>query len=60
MFNPDLAEVNVYMDDLAIVLSGPWEEVVVHADLLILLWLALGVPLSWRKGLITSGIHTWI
>eukprot|EP00971_Amphidinium_carterae_P006852 135302-Amphidinium_carterae.1 len=48
------------MDDPAIVLTGSWEEVVVHADVLILLWLSLGVPLSWKKGLLSADAHMWI
>eukprot|EP00971_Amphidinium_carterae_P302898 6018291-Amphidinium_carterae.1 len=48
------------MDDPAIVLTGSWEEVVVLADVLVLLWLSVGVPLSWKKGLLSAEAHMWI
>eukprot|EP00969_Alexandrium_andersonii_P127862 5651135-Alexandrium_andersonii.AAC.1 len=48
------------MDDPALVLrrsprADPW-----CVDLPVLIWIAFGAPISWRKGLVTNDRHTWI
>eukprot|EP00971_Amphidinium_carterae_P206449 4096711-Amphidinium_carterae.1 len=48
------------MDDPAAVLKGPECDAVLNAELLILFWLCLGVPLAWQKGVITTGPHLWV
>ena len=43
-------------------MRGTWDQAAVSFDLVIAWWLALGIPLSWKKGAVYSGdqIHRWI
>ena len=52
----------LYVDDPAIVAWGRPEQRGCTFSLTILLWLVLGVPLSWKKGAVYGGAtpHTWI
>eukprot|EP00971_Amphidinium_carterae_P195836 3886184-Amphidinium_carterae.1 len=55
-----VGELNTYMDDPAAVLKGSECDAVLNAELLILFWLCLGVPLAWHKGVLTAGPHLWV
>merc|ERR1712051_664730 len=56
------ARAQVYVDDPAVTAQGSRERMVKSFDLLLLLWLVLGVPLAWPKGQLTDGKtgYTWI
>merc|ERR1712051_375476 len=56
------ARVQVYVDDPAVTAQGRREQMVKSFDLLLFLWLVLGVPLAWPKGQLTNGRagYTWI
>ena len=54
--------IQLYVDDPAVVLVGTEQERSDAVDVLVLWWLLLGIPLSWKKGwygTATEG-HTWI
>lgn len=40
----------LYVDDPAVCARGPPAEVAKSFDLLLAWWLALGLPLAWKKG----------
>ena len=52
----------MYVDDPAVVLEGTEQERKDAIDVLVLWWLLLGIPLSWKKGWSGSALegHTWI
>ena len=50
----------LYVDDPVLTLVGSDRQRELAMDLVILYWLILGVPLSWSKGVVTSGGHLWI
>ena len=54
--------IQLYVDDPAVVLAGSDQEQREAIDVLVLWWLLLGIPLSWRKGWYGSASagHTWI
>ena len=43
-----------FVDDPALSVRGTWDQAAVSFDLVIAWWLALGIPLSWKKGLFTA------
>ena len=45
----------LYVDDPAVVAWGSAEQRATTFSLVVLLWLALGIPLSWRKGAVHNG-----
>ena len=56
------ARIQLYVDDPAVTLFGTPTQQVEATDILILWWLVLGIPLSWKKGSFrpASETHTWI
>ena len=52
----------LYVDDPAVVAWGPRSRRSTTFRLLVLWWLGLGIPLSWRKGVVHDGTtpYTWI
>ena len=52
----------LYVDDPAIVLCGDHQQQIEAIDVLIVWWLLLGIPLSWKKGFFGPAEqgHTWI
>ena len=52
----------LYVDDPALTLRGTQEQIEAAMDVVILFWLALGVPLSWKKGetFAREAPHRWI
>ena len=52
----------LYVDDPVVSMSGTELEIERSFDLIILWWLVLGVPLSWKKGSVVDARvrHTWI
>ena len=52
----------LYVDDPVISVRGSWAEASRELDLAIQWWLALGVPLAWAKGVVSTGTdpHRWI
>ena len=50
----------LYVDDPVLSLAGPPASCSLSMDLVILWWLCLGLPLAWRKGTYTAGLHEWI
>ena len=51
----------VYVDDPAITMAGTVRQRLESVNCLLLFWLCLGVPLAWRKGMLTPGTgHQWI
>ena len=57
-----VARAQLYVDDPAVVIKGPRCDAVQGLDLLLMWWLALGIPLSWAKGALYEGAatHDWI
>ena len=51
-----------FVDDPALSVRGTWDQAAVSFDVVIAWWLALGIPLSWKKGAVYSGdqVHRWI
>jgi hypothetical protein len=51
-----------FVDDPALSVRGSWDQAAVTFDIVIAWWLALGIPLSWKKGAVYSGDkpHRWI
>ena len=51
-----------FVDDPALSVRGSWNQAAVSFDIVIAWWLALGIPLSWKKGAVYSGdaVHRWI
>ena len=66
LLDPDVsaarAALQLYVDDPAVTLAGSYEARARAADLLLLWWLVLGIPMSWAKGQFSSAKrgHTWI
>ena len=56
------ARIQLYVDDPAVTLLGTASQQQEAIDILVLWWLVLGIPLSWKKGSFTpaSQKHTWI
>ena len=52
----------LYVDDPTLVARGTAEQVQVSFDVVLLLWLSLGIPLAWKKGQTfdESESHRWI
>jgi hypothetical protein len=52
----------LYVDDPVVSVKATEEEAQKALDLVILWWLALGIPLSWKKGSFSraSDSHRWI
>ena len=52
----------LYVDDPAVVASGTEQERQRALDCLVCYWLALGLPLAWKKGSVHDGTekHSWI
>ena len=50
------------MDDPTLVVRGSKAQIEATFDMIILLWLLLGIPLSWKKGLVygREEEHRWI
>ena len=59
---PEVAagRLQLYVDDPAASFVGSWSSCAAAADIMISLWLVLGLPLAWTKGTFTAGVHTWI
>jgi len=55
-----LARLQVYVDDPIFTTMGSSTERGLAVDLLLLWWLALGLPLAWSKGTWSRGVHRWI
>ena len=55
-----LARLQVYVDDPTFTTMGSAAERGLAVDLLLLWWLALGLPLAWAKGTWSRGAHRWI
>ena len=51
-----------FVDDPALSVRGTWAQASLSFDIVIAWWLALGIPLSWKKGSVYSGsqVHRWI
>eukprot|EP00971_Amphidinium_carterae_P199221 3953809-Amphidinium_carterae.1 len=58
MFDALEVQFNTYIDDPIAVMQPSKPPLFV--DLIILLWLCVGVPVSWKKGSLTSSEHVWI
>ena len=54
--------VQLYVDDPAVAVVGTRAQAHVSFDLVVMWWLALGIPLSWKKGQTFDGStpHRWI
>ena len=54
--------IQLYVDDPAVVLSGDTSQQQEAMDVLVLWWLILGFPLSWKKGSFNAASvsHTWV
>ena len=54
--------VQLYVDDPAVAVIGDLAQANLSFDLIIMWWLALGIPLSWKKGESFDGAtpHRWI
>jgi len=50
----------MYVDDPIAAVHGTRKRVLLALDLLLLWWLVLGVPLSWKKGVLSWESHAWI
>merc|ERR1712085_16112 len=52
----------LYVDDPIVSVRSTEADAKYTLDLVILWWLVLGIPLSWKKGFLTSGAtpHRWI
>ena len=52
----------LFVDDPALTVSGTTVQTQASVDLVVLWWLLLGVPLSWKKGALFQQTepHTWI
>ena len=52
----------LYVDDPAVTARGSPEEVQLAFDLILCWWMALGIPLAWKKGSVVRGSepHEWI
>ena len=55
-------KVQLYVDDPAVSLCGTDEQINASMDIVIMWWLALGIPLSWKKGEVFAEreAHRWI
>lgn len=56
------ARIQLYVDDPIITVRGSEEKCQETLDHIIMLWLAIGIPLSWKKGHLYEGnqVHRWI
>ena len=56
------ARLQLYVDDPTAVAWGSPEQRATTFSLIVVLWLVLGIPLSWKKGAIYDGVapYTWI
>ena len=56
------ARLQLYVDDPVLSVKGTPDECTLSIDLVIMLWLALGIPLSWKKGelFMNGAAHRWI
>ena len=59
MFSTDEVLMEVYTDDPCIVVGGWKDARNEYLCLIILAWMVLGLPLSWRKGLRGTAV-TWV
>ena len=50
----------MYVDDPVLSTRGSRTACFLSVDLVVCWWLALGLPLAWKKGVMTSGAHRWI
>ena len=52
----------LYVDDPALTARGTPQEIELAFDLVLLWWMALGIPLAWAKGAVTTNKaeHDWI
>ena len=52
----------LYVDDPALTLRGRADQINTAMDIVIMFWLALGIPLSWKKGEVFEAEvpHRWI
>ena len=52
----------LYVDDSVLTCVGTDEEIETSFDIVLLWWLAMGIPLAWKKGSITEETedHRWI
>merc|ERR1712086_389255 len=59
---PSPGRAQLYVDDPIVSVRGPEDQAMLDLDLVVLWWLVLGIPLSWKKGLLSSGSapHRWI
>ena len=55
-----LGRLQTYVDDPVLTTIGTDDERMLAKDLVLIWWLALGLPLAWSKGCLTSGPHRWI
>merc|ERR1712085_155980 len=60
--DPSPGRAQLYVDDPIVSVRGPEDQALFDLDLVVLWWLGLGIPLSWKKGLLSSGSapHRWI
>ena len=52
----------LYVDDPIVSARGAYDKAMATFDAVILWWMVLGLPLSWKKGSLTQGeeVHRWI
>ena len=55
-------KIQLYVDDPAVSLRGSEDQIRTSMDIIIMWWLALGIPLSWAKGAVFEEheSHRWI
>ena len=60
--SPSAGRAQLYVDDPIVSVRATEERAKFDLDLVMLWWLVLGIPLSWKKGHLTSGAepHRWI
>ena len=57
-----LAKLQLYVDDPVLSVRGTLKECEAAIDLVVMVWLAMGIPLSWKKGKLFDSCtpHRWI
>ena len=60
--SPSAGRAQLYVDDPIVSVRATESQAKFDLDLVMLWWLVLGIPLSWKKGFLTSGAeaHRWI